>query len=173
MDDGAISHGPGVNCRPVLTAVFFYSTGVLLLVTAGAKLISAGGSAPILQNQDPILHVSFRHLFEIVGVIELILAGFCFVGRRPEAKAAAIAWLATGFLIYRLGLVWLGYIRPCSCLGNLTDALHIPPQTADTTMKVILAYLLIGGYGAWLWLWWRKRKTLPASPAAERPGLVA
>jgi hypothetical protein len=25
-------------------------------------------------------------------------------------------------------------------MGNLTDALHIPPQTADTAMKIILAY---------------------------------
>jgi hypothetical protein len=27
-------------------------------------------------------------------------------------------------------------------MGNLTDVLHIAPQTADTAMKITLAYLL-------------------------------
>jgi len=44
-------------------------------------------------------------------------------------------------------------------MGNLTDALHIPPQIADTAMKIILAYLLIGSYASLFWLWRQHRKT--------------
>ncbi|MGH7977270.1 MAG: hypothetical protein ACREC8_11490, partial [Limisphaerales bacterium] len=73
-----------------------------------------------------------------------------------------IAWLATNFFIYRLGLIHIGYHKPCSCLGTLTDALHIPAQTADTAMKIILAYLLIGSYTALLWLW-RQRRLTPST----------
>jgi hypothetical protein len=40
----------------------------------------------------------------------------------------------------------VGYRKPYGCLGNLTDALHIPPHTGDVAMKSILAYLLIGSY---------------------------
>jgi hypothetical protein len=55
--------------------------------------------------------------------------------------------------MYRLGLWWMDWKKPCSCLGNLTDALHISPQTADNITKVLLAYLLIGSYGLLLWQW--------------------
>jgi cbb3-type cytochrome oxidase subunit 3 len=42
------------------------------------------------------------------------------------------------------------------------DALHIPPQTADTAMKIILAYLLLGSYAMLFWLW-RQRKKLQSA----------
>jgi hypothetical protein len=48
-------------------------------------------------------------------------------------------------------------------MGNLTDALHIPPQTADTAMKIILAYLLLGSYGTLFWLW-RQKRLGPSTP---------
>ncbi|MBI3849679.1 MAG: hypothetical protein HY298_05230 [Verrucomicrobia bacterium] len=47
------------------------------------------------------------------------------------------------------------FVRADTCLGHLTDALHMSPQTADELMKVILAYLLIGSY-ALLQYQWRK-----------------
>jgi hypothetical protein len=36
--------------------------------------------------------------------------------------------------------------------------LHIPPEVADTSLKIILAYLLIGSYGILFSFWWQKRK---------------
>jgi hypothetical protein len=89
----------------------------------------------------------FLNLFRIVGGIEVAIALACIFSKRTWLPTGLLAWLATSFLAYRIGLVAVGYHRPCSCMGNLTDALHIPPQTADTAMKIILAYLLIGG--AW------------------------
>ena len=41
--------------------IFLCSAGILLLVTAAAKLISSVGSAGILQKSDPILIMSYRH----------------------------------------------------------------------------------------------------------------
>ena len=69
-----------------------------------------------------------------------------------------LAWLGTIILGYRIGLLWIRYNKPCSCMGSLTDALHIKPETADTIMKIVLAYLLILSYGTLMWLWWHKRK---------------
>ena len=57
-----------------------------------------------------------------------------------------IAGLSTLFAVYRIGLWSLGWHRPCSCLGNLTDALHLSPVIVDNVMKVLLAYLMIGSY---------------------------
>ena len=150
-----------------LVRIFTISSGILFLATAIAKVVSSFGSARILQNPDPILMMSFQHVFWIVGAVELIVAIFCFFDIRCELQASLVAWLATSFLIYRLGLVWIGYHRPCSCLGNLTDALHIPPQAADTAMKIILAYLLLGSYATLFWLWRQRKKAIPASFPAQ------
>lgn len=150
-----------------LISLFVYSAGTLLLVTAIAKFISASGSASILQNPDPIMAVPFRQVFWAVGVLELAVALVCFFGKRMRLQTGLIAWLASNFIVYRLGLHWIGYSKPCHCLGNLTDALHIPPQTADAAMKIILAYLLIGSYAASFWLWRQKQKVPTLSPSGE------
>ncbi len=137
---------------------YFQAAGVVLLFTALAKLISAGGSAHIMLLTDPILPISFRNVFWLVGVIEIVVAAVCLFGKNVMLQAGLVVWLATNFVFYRFGLIWIGYHRPCSCLGNLTDALHISPQVADTAMKIILAYLLIGSYGILFHQWWKSRK---------------
>jgi hypothetical protein len=132
--------------------------GVLLLAAAGAKLISSFGGTRILGNSDPITGLAFRNEFRLVGAVELAAALFCFFGKGVKLKAGLVAWLATTFVAYRLDLSWIGYREPCACLGNLTDALHITPQIADTTAKIVLAYLLIGSYATLFWLWRRDGK---------------
>ncbi len=129
----------------------------ILTFTGGAKILSAFGSARILNYADPILGFSFGHLMLGVGILELSVAGLCLFNKSSQLATILVACLATNFLLYRLGLWWLGWHRPCSCLGNLTDALNIPPQTADMAMKIILAYLLIGSYATLFWLWWQRK----------------
>jgi len=139
--------------------------GVFLLVTAIAKLISATGKAEVLKVPDPILMLSSRVVFLSVGAIELIIAGICFFSRRLVIQAGLVAWIATSFFFYRLGLIGMGYHKPCKCLGNLTDALHIPPETADTVMRIVLTYLLFSSY-AILFLLFRQR--LLSAPSEKR-----
>jgi hypothetical protein len=142
--------------------LFLYFAGALLMITATAKIVSAAGSAQILTYRDPILAISFRDLFLLAGMVEMVIAVACFFAKQMTVQASLVAWLATNFLFYRFGLFLVGYHRPCPCLGNLTDAIHIPPQTADTVMKMILAYLLIGSYGTLFWLWRQCRNTMQA-----------
>ena len=139
--------------RAGLPRVFSVSAGTLLLATAAAKLVSAGGHARILQVTDPILAISFRHVFWIVGLLELMIALVCLFGHQPGLQAGLVAWLATSFVIYRLALYWSAYPKPCHCLGNLTDALQLSPQLVDAVMKIILAYLLAGSYAVLFWCW--------------------
>jgi hypothetical protein len=145
---------------------FIFSAGLLLLVTAMAKFISASGSAKILITIDPIFAISFRYVLVLVGICELVIVIVCFFGKRLGLQAGLVAWLATSFLAYRFCLVWLGYHKPCSCLGNLTDALSIPPQIADNAMKFILAYLLIGSYASLFWLWKQGRQIPNTAPTS-------
>jgi hypothetical protein len=125
----------------------------LLLFTAVAKFVSASGRAHILKAYDPSLGIQYNHLFLLVGICEMFVSLACFFSRHAITKSLLIAWLATMFLIYRFSLSWVSWGKPCSCLGTLTESLHISPQTADTFMKVILAYLLVGSYASLFWLW--------------------
>jgi hypothetical protein len=142
---------------------FLCSAAVVLLVTAISKLISSFGHGAILHTNDPLAGLQFQDLFRIVGGIEVAVALACIFCRRLWFSGSLLAWLAACFLGYRIALILLHYNRPCSCMGNLTDALHISPQTADTAMKIILAYLLIGSYTALFWLW-RQKRLAPSTP---------
>lgn len=141
-----------------IVSLFLYSSGAILVVTAIAKFVSACGGARILQSSDPILGISFRSVFWLVGMVELIVAIVCFFGTRAATQTQVTAWLATSFVAYRAGLLFMGYNKPCSCLGNLTDALHISTQVGDAAMKIVLAYLLLGSYGILISDWLRSKR---------------
>jgi len=149
-----------------LLCFFVYSSGALLLATALAKIVSAFGTAQALQTADPIFAIQFRFLFLVVGAIELMAGLFCLMGKRLGLRLLLIAWLATSFVIYRLGLLWLGYHKPCGCLGTFTDALHISPQVADLALKIVLAYFLIGSYSSSIWLWLQNKSAISSVKSA-------
>jgi hypothetical protein len=139
---------------------FILSTGIILGLTGMAKVWSGLGTAKVLAAADPVTGVMFGHLMVSVGIVEFIIALFCFISKSLKMVVVLVAWLATSLMLYRFGLWWIDFHKPCSCLGNLTDALHIPPQTADTAMKIILGYLLIGSYISLFWLWCQHKKLL-------------
>ena len=137
---------------------FIISAGVILSITGIAKIWSGLGHARILVVPDQLIGIELGNLLFLVGMAEVVIALACFFSKRQILSIVLVAWLATGFVVYRLGLLWMGWQRPCSCLGNLTDALNISPEKADTAMKIVLAYLLIGSYATLFWLWQQKRK---------------
>ena len=140
---------------------FIWTAAAVLTVTGIAKASGAFGSAQVLGTADPLFGLPFRHLMLLVSAVELFIACLCFcVKKRPVLKIALIAWIASSFLVYRLGLWWLDWKHPCSCLGKLTDTLHISPHSADNLIKVLLAYLLIGSYGLLLNQWRKTRQVL-------------
>jgi hypothetical protein len=150
-----------------LVRFFIKSTAVILFGTAMAKVISSFGGAHILEGPDPVFGIPIRALFIITAVIEIGVALVCIRGRLLSLKIGLILWLSTVFVFYRVGLWVVGYDKPCPCLGNITDALHIPPQIADTAMKIILAYLLIGSYATLFWLWRQKRKAVSDTASSD------
>lgn len=143
--------------RMKLVRFFVLSAAILLFVTAAVKVISGLGSAPVLETSDPLFRVRYRILFLFIGVLEFGIAIFCFYGKRIALRVGLVAWIATSFLVYRASMSWVGYKRPCPCLGSLTGMLHITSQVADLAMKLILAYLLVGSYLALFWLWQQRR----------------
>lgn len=149
-----------------------FSFGILLAVTGFAKIISYFGNERILYLDDPLYGFPFRNLLLLAGVLEAFLAGICFFSKNAITAHLIVAFLATNFFVYRVALWCIGWHRPCNCLGNLTGALHISSHTADTIMKIVLAYLLIGSYGSLFWLWRQKRNAVQRQecrPTVIRP----
>ncbi len=145
-----------------------FSFGVILFITGVAKIWSSFGNSKFLATPDPIIGIAFSHLMLAVGLLELGIAFICWrcCCRTKNIRLAAflVAWLSTTFLGYRLGMWWMHWKRPCGCLGNLTDALHISPVLADNIMKVVLAYLLISSYGLLIMQWRRGRSAGMVAP---------
>lgn len=127
-----------------LIKCYLYSVSVLLSLTALAKLVSAAGSAKVLDTEDPIFHIRFRYVFVAVAGLELMVALACVLAKPLRERAGLVAWLAASFLFYRFGLYLVGYHRACGCLGNLTDALHLSPDAVDIAMKIVLGYFTVG-----------------------------
>ena len=129
-------------------ARWFIIIGAIILVFTGtAKIVSSFGTAKLLQSPDPVFALSFKKVFIVVGSIEIVVAFTCLITKNITMRLALLAWLASLFAFYRIGVWMTGYNRPCSCLGNLTDALHIRPEIASTAMMFVLLYLIGGSYG--------------------------
>lgn len=145
---------------------FLMSAGVVLGTTALAKVFSAIGPARALDTPDPLTGIPFRQLLLLVGLVELLIAFFCLFTDKRRLSLLAVAWLSTNFLVYRLGLRFVGWHHPCACMGSLAGVLHLSDQAADNIMKVILAYLLIGSYGILFWEWRRGAMSTPLAGGA-------
>lgn len=139
-------------------SVFRFTAAAILIIAAAAKLMISGSDVKVLGVYDPIFFIPARHLFVVAGVLELMVAILCIQSARWWAFG--LAGLSTNFVMYRLGLLWVGYIKPCNCFGGLTDALGLSQATADFIMLAIIAYFLIGSYSALFLLWKSKREVL-------------
>jgi hypothetical protein len=162
---GYINHTDSSNAIWLRCVIFF--SGVLLAATALAKLISSMGETESLHAHDPITGLPFRAILICVSVVEGVIAWICFQPQRLLLQATSIAWMSTILLIYRVSLLLIGYSRPCKCLGDLTDVLHISQNFADKIMIGILLYLLLVGYGLLIWVGWQKSKS--ASQYLKQP----
>ncbi len=153
---GFINKGAGK-----LVTCFCLSAAALLLITGVAKIVSALGTSPILANPDPIFGIRLNYLLLSVGLIEMAIACFCLPRTTRSLGLVLVAVISLQFLGYRIGLWltdWRGY---CSCLGSLTEAIHLSQRHADLLSQAILAYLLLGSI--FLLARNRKRRTNPGS----------
>ena len=144
---------------------FLKTAGWTLALTGLAKTVSATGAAHVLDTPDPLTGLPFRQLLLVVGQAELLIAFFCVFTDRRWLCLRLVAWISSGFLLYRLGLWFIDWHHPCACMGSLAAALHLSDRAADNIMKVVLAYLLIGSYGL-LFREWRRGRGASAAPAA-------
>jgi hypothetical protein len=143
--------GSNVRCER-LTSCFVGSVVVVLAVTAILKIVSATGEAPILAQSDPLLaYFSNRQMMLLAAFLEALVLGLILWEHDRLRQVALVAWIGTGFLMYRAGLWWVGYEGACSCLGNVTRTVGLSPAMEDLGVKILLGYLLLGSYSLIAW----------------------
>ena len=114
----AVETGSNYRRDSVFLVWFIPSAATTLVVTGAAKAWTGFGRTKILAVADPITGMQFGHLMLVVGILELAIGSICLFGKSQKLKLGLIAWLAMNFVVYRLGLRWMGWRKPCSCLGN-------------------------------------------------------
>lgn len=143
--------------------------GGILALTGLAKAFSAIGPARALDTADPLIGIPFRQLLLLVGLVELFIAFFCLFTDKRRLSLLGVAWLSTNFLVYRLGLWFIGWHHPCACMGSLAGALHLSDQAADNIMKGILAFMLAGSYLLLFSQWRQSLRAVVGVTQAEVP----
>src|SRR5882724_199761 len=151
-----------------LTRLFIYTAGGILLAAALVRFLVVT-NAPFLPLRDPLLGIPTFWLVLIAGGIELILGLNCLFGRHIRLQTGLLAWLASNFLVYRIGLFSIGCPQKYGCLGSLTDPLHLSRGTTGFVMEIIPVYLLLGSYVTFIWLWFTKEGKAAQSIAAMSP----
>jgi len=112
--------------------VFIQTALLLLAVTALAKILAARAEARILGQPDPLLGLILMRqsmlLAAALGVVVVVL-----VYRAPNVlrRAGLLLWIGSVFLVYRIGLWWVGFEGSCRCLGNMGDVFGISAENAD------------------------------------------
>jgi hypothetical protein len=134
----------------IIQTFFIKSSGILLTLTALAKLFTAYTGSRIIDLHDPILGFQFRHEFLAIGILELTIACVCLLANRVGLQLGLIAWLGTCFAVYRVGLLWIGGVQACPCLGNFSDAIHLSKAITNDITSGIVIYFLVGSYSGLL-----------------------
>jgi hypothetical protein len=148
---------------------FQHSAAAVLIVTALLKIISLQTRVGFFLLKDPLfLFMTNGQMMTLSAILELCVAIILIRKLDLVFQFTTLLGLSCIFLFYRLGLAWISPNEPCKCYGRATDWLHISTQTADTVMKIILAYLLIGSCATLFWLWRQRKKTIPVS-AQHKP----
>ena len=141
----------------------------ILCVTAFAKLVSAIGSAAILDRHDDVLRwLNMRQLMVLAALGELAVVAIVLTRKNPLEQFGAIAWISTLFVSYRFGLWWMKSQAPCTCLGTISGWVPIQPDTIDALITGSLAFLLIGSYGFFAKLWIDHRTLQASIPIPSR-----
>ena len=128
-------------------------------VIALNRLAKGRFAATVNQIPEPMLGFPLRYTVLIVGGFELVVALICLFGKQVGFQMCWLAWLATNFFVYRIGLYWMHSHPQASCIGSLTDPLHLAPGISGIIIGIIPFYLLLGSYAGVIWLWLQEGRT--------------
>jgi hypothetical protein len=143
--------------RPSASFYLLRTAAVILFLTGFLKIFSGFGDVKLLGQANPLIwFLTNRQMLFVAALIELAVGTILVCRVNRLLQVSWLVSLANVFLVYRVGLWWIGYKGSCACLGHLSDWLRIKPETADWISQGALAYMLIVGYSLLLSSWVNK-----------------
>lgn len=138
--------------------IFVNFAGGLLLAAALTRFLIASENEPLLQLPEPIIGIPIRYMVLLVGCLELFVALICLFGRRTDLQFAWLAWLATSYVAFWIGLLATNCHPQASCIGSLTDPLELSHGVVGIVIGWLTLPLFVGSYAGWVWLWLENRR---------------
>jgi len=142
--------------------LFICSAGGILLAAGLIRFAIAAGNSQVLALPDPMIGIPLRYAILVVGGIELVVALICLFGKKIGLQLGWLAWLATNYAIYRVGLLTMHYHPQATCIGSFTDPLHLTDGITGLIMGFLPFYVLAGSYAAMVWFWLEGRRAKAA-----------
>ena len=146
-----------------LPRLFMLSTGGILLIAALIRFLIADGKAQVLSLPEPLLGIPLRNALLIIGGFELAVAIICLFGTQVKLQAACLVWLTTNFTVYWICLFWMHFHQQATCIGSITDPLHLSRGTSGIITRCTPVYLLAGSYVVMVWLWLGEQRAKTAT----------
>lgn len=143
------------------TRLFVKSAGFILLTAALSRFLVAVGNSQFLSLPDPALGLPIRYTVLLIGVIELLVALICLFGKGIYLQAGWLVWLATNYVIFLIGLFWMHCHPQVTCIGRLTDPLHLSRGFYGWITAFLPIYLVFGSYASLVWLLVTGRADVP------------
>lgn len=132
-----------------LSALFIYTSALILAITAALKVLSLVSPAPVLRFHDSIFFfLQQRHLLLLAVAAEVVVLFFlCNRGLSLSRRVWPLYLLTACFTAYRLAAYVLHSSFSCACAGLLS---YYHPRVG-TMMLACNAYLLLGSAATLLW----------------------
>ncbi len=103
-----------------------------------------------------------RYAVLAVGAIEAGVALVCLFGRQIAFQVGWLSWLSINFLCYRVLLLFVHAHPQATCIGSLTDPLHLARGMPGLIVTGTVLYLLLGSCIASVHLLWLEDQMPPA-----------
>ena len=123
---------------------FVASVGVLLLVTACIKFVSAFQPASYAKSHNAVIGLfSNQQIYVITGFFEMfVVLGLLFL-KSNLLRISMILWAGCCFALYHVAESQLDPVGTrCPCLGNMDQWLNVSPQSMNSGVLGMIAYCL-------------------------------
>jgi DNA-directed RNA polymerase subunit RPC12/RpoP len=153
---------------------FINSAAALLVGLAVAVFIANAASPGLTQPRDPLLLLSMRTVFWIVGALALAVGGVCLFAKRDALKTGLILWLVLNLVVYQIGFAWSGSQGGIGVyLSSIATTFALSPGATNLILKIASGYLFIGSALTLLWLWREKAQGYLKTVCAHCGGHIA
>jgi len=149
--------------------IFVNLAGAILLAAGLSRLLIAAEGAQFLSLPDPALGIPLHYALLVVGGIESLVALICLFGKRIHFQVGWLAWLATSYLVFQIGLFWMHCHPQATCIGSLTDPLHLSRGIAGWFVMALTIYIILGSYIALIRLWANGTADVPVGQSPPLP----